>query len=135
MPQRHQGHTKFGRNRLPDDTDTEKTVYDTRDRFRGCLIAGAAGDALGTPVEFWSLSEIRSRLGAQVVTEYLDDPSVSDDARMTLFTAEGLIRVSVRGRSKGVTDVKSAVRNAYLRWLHSQGPLWHRPLSGTAATH
>ena len=35
-----------------------------RDRFRGCLVGGAAGDALGYPVEFQHEEEIRSRYGA-----------------------------------------------------------------------
>jgi ADP-ribosyl-[dinitrogen reductase] hydrolase len=35
----------------------------TQDRIRGCVIAGALGDALGAPVEFWSLTEIHQRLG------------------------------------------------------------------------
>ena len=32
------------------------------DRISGCLLAGAAGDALGAPVEFWSRDEIRARV-------------------------------------------------------------------------
>jgi ADP-ribosylglycohydrolase len=35
----------------------------TRDRYRGCLLGGAVGDALGAGVEFMSLAEIRSRYG------------------------------------------------------------------------
>ena len=32
-------------------------------RFRGCLLAGAVGDALGAPVEFASLAEIQGEFG------------------------------------------------------------------------
>ena len=32
-------------------------------RFRGCLLAGAIGDALGAPVEFEPLEEIVERFG------------------------------------------------------------------------
>ena len=35
-------------------------MYDL-DRYRGCLLGGAAGDALGYPVEFLSLADIRAR--------------------------------------------------------------------------
>ena len=35
-----------------------------RDRVAGCLLGGAVGDALGAPVEFPSLAEIRRRFGA-----------------------------------------------------------------------
>jgi len=34
------------------------------DRARSCLIGGAVGDALGAPIEFLSLVEIRSCFGA-----------------------------------------------------------------------
>ena len=36
------------------------------DRYRGCLLGGAAGDALGYPVEFLSLTDIQSSMGPQV---------------------------------------------------------------------
>ena len=39
-----------------------------RERIRGCLLAGAVGDALGAPVEFdASLDEIRRRFGERVL--------------------------------------------------------------------
>jgi len=36
---------------------------DLHSRYRGCLLGGAVGDALGAPVEFLSLSRIRARYG------------------------------------------------------------------------
>ena len=36
-----------------------------RDRFRGCLLGGAVGDALGAPVEFLRLDEIVARYGPE----------------------------------------------------------------------
>ena len=35
-----------------------------RRRWRGCMVGGAVGDALGAPVEFMSLAEIRTEIGA-----------------------------------------------------------------------
>jgi len=35
-----------------------------RERFRGCLLGGAVGDALGAPVEFMGHAEILRRFGA-----------------------------------------------------------------------
>ena len=66
------------------------------DRFRGCLIAGAAGDALGYAVEFKREDEIFSEYGKDGITEYdliLDDDvaEISDDTQMTLFTAEVML--------------------------------------------
>lgn len=96
-----------------------------RDRFRGCLLAGAIGDALGAPVEFWSLAEIRARIGPEGVTGFVGgEAAVTDDTQMTLFTAEGLIRASVRARSRGICHPPSVVHHAYLRWLYTQGVPW-----------
>jgi hypothetical protein len=36
----------------------------TREYVRGCLLGGAVGDALGAPVEFRSLAQIRAHMGA-----------------------------------------------------------------------
>ena len=64
-------------------------MYDL-DRYRGCLLGGAAGDALGYPVEFLSLSDIRARYGPAGITSYAlrhGVAQISDDTQMTLFTA------------------------------------------------
>ena len=42
-----------------------------RDRYRGCLLGGAVGDALGAGIEFSSLAEIRSEHGPAGVTGYV----------------------------------------------------------------
>lgn len=39
------------------------------DKFRGCLLAGAAGDALGYEVEFMSEKEIFTHFGENGITE------------------------------------------------------------------
>lgn len=95
-------------------------------RALGCLLGGAVGDALGAPVEFWSLARIRSRCGVAGVREYLPAygrlGAITDDTQMTLFTAEGLIRADNRTRRAGGAGIKLAcVHQAYLRWLETQG--------------
>lgn len=94
-------------------------------RVRGCLLGGAVGDALGAGVEFLSLAEIRATFGPRGVTGYVPAygrlGAITDDTQMTLFTAEGLIRASVRGRSRDIGHPPSVVRRAYLRWLQTQG--------------
>lgn len=108
---------------------------DLRARIRGSLLGGAVGDALGAPVEFWSLAEIRRLLGPAGVTGHSDDrPSVTDGTQMTVFTAEGLIRASVRMRSKGIVNPPEMVHRAYLRWLETQGTKTAYPLSGWLVT-
>jgi ADP-ribosylglycohydrolase len=94
-------------------------------RIRGCLLGGAVGDALGAPVEFLSLAEIRARYGPDGITDF-DEAygtigAVTDDTQMTLFTAEGLLRAMVRQRERGIAHAPSVVHHAYLRWLHTQG--------------
>ncbi len=94
-----------------------------RDRITGCLLGGALGDALGYPVEFAKLSEIRSRYGPGGLQDFspYEVGLISDDTQMTLFTAEGLIRAAVCRRDKGACNVPGVVHHAYLRWLHTQG--------------
>ncbi len=41
-----------------------------QDQFRGCLIGGAAGDALGYAVEFLREKQIFRRYGNRGITEY-----------------------------------------------------------------
>ncbi|MFI6445581.1 ADP-ribosylglycohydrolase family protein [Kitasatospora sp. NPDC050543] len=92
------------------------------DRVRGALVGGAIGDALGWPVEFWQLYQIRENLGPQGVTGRTAPRNweVTDDTQMTLFTAEGLIRGFLRGWSGGGGSIPEAVHAAYQRWLLTQ---------------
>jgi ADP-ribosylglycohydrolase len=64
-----------------------------RDRYRGCLLGGAVGDALGAGIEFWSLADIRAQHGPGGLTGYVPcygrPNAITDDTQMTLFTAEG----------------------------------------------
>ncbi|MBR2905014.1 MAG: ADP-ribosylglycohydrolase family protein, partial [Lentisphaeria bacterium] len=95
-----------------------------QDAIRGCLLGGAVGDALGSPVEFLSLSSIK-RIYGDTVKDYVefDDNTgaITDDTQMTLFTAEGLLRAITRGEKKGICDGVKVVANAYARWLKTQG--------------
>jgi ADP-ribosyl-[dinitrogen reductase] hydrolase len=94
-------------------------------RIRGCLLGGAVGDALGAPVEFLSLAEIRRRFGPDGIRDYAHAygrlGAITDDTQMTLFTAEGLLRAWVRGTVKGLYHPPGVIHHAYLRWLVTQG--------------
>ena len=71
-----------------------------QDKFRGCLIGGAAGDALGYAVEFLREKQIFRKYGKHGITEYdLTNgvAQISDDTQMTLFTANGLLLGMTRG--------------------------------------
>ncbi|WP_258863095.1 ADP-ribosylglycohydrolase family protein [Marinitenerispora sediminis] len=99
-----------------------------RSRVRGCLLGGAVGDALGAPVEFSSLADLRARFGPAGVREFIVDypdgapvrGAVTDDTQMTLWTVEGLIRAGVRrDRGLGFNPV-GPVHHAYYRWYDTQ---------------
>ena len=94
-------------------------------RWRGCLLGGAVGDALGAPVEFMALDEIRRQFGPAGITEFTTafgrKGAITDDTQMALFTAEGLLRSHVRGAGRSVGHPIALVANAYQRWLHTQG--------------
>jgi ADP-ribosylglycohydrolase len=74
-------------------------------RIRGCLLGGAVGDALGAPVEFLSLQEIRDKFGPAGIHDYARAygrrGAIADDTQMTLFTAEGLLRATMRWLDRG----------------------------------
>lgn len=95
-----------------------------RNRFRGCLLGGAVGDALGAPVEFMTRAEILRQHGPGGITAYAPGHAgagtITDDTQMTLFTAEGLLRAWVRGCFNGRASIPDITRLAYLRWLHTQ---------------
>jgi ADP-ribosylglycohydrolase len=97
----------------------------TRSAYRGCLLGGAVGDALGAPVEFIRLDEIRRRFGRDGVTDLVagDWPagSITDDTQMTLFTADAMFRGLHRLEDRGIASAPAMARLAYLRWLHTQG--------------
>lgn len=94
------------------------------DKFRGCLIGGAVGDALGYTVEFMKETKIFAEYGKNGITEYkLKDGKaiVSDDTQMTLFTANGLIYAMTQqslGKCDG--DVSDYISRAYKDWLVTQ---------------
>lgn len=95
------------------------------DYFRGCLLGGAIGDALGWPVEFMSYKEILENYGIGGIRDLVIAPKglaeITDDTQMTLFTAEGILRAQTRYFSKGICHIPSVVYYAYQRWLYTQG--------------
>ncbi len=93
-------------------------------KFRGCLLGGAVGDALGAPVEFMSLAQIHKIFGQVGIVDYAEafgrKGAITDDTQMTLFTAEGVLRAYVRMSTRGICDSTGVIAGAYIRWLHTQ---------------
>ncbi len=94
------------------------------DKFRGCLIGGAVGDALGYAVEFLSADQIVSKYGASGITAYkLENgiAQISDDTQMMLFTANGLLLGTTRCMTRGIMgDYRHYVAHCYQDWLKTQ---------------
>ena len=100
------------------------------DRFRGCLVGGACGDALGYPIEFIPLASIRQKFGEKGVCSYQFFPGfkralVSDDTQMTMFTANGLLCCAAARKNGKPAVERDFIRSAYMDWLYTQ----HNPVA------
>ena len=94
------------------------------DKIRGSLIGGAAGDALGYPVEFSNEKEIFSQYGKEGITDFSlihGRALVSDDTQMTLFTANGLLYATTRWFLNGLLGpYPDYIFMAYRNWYQTQ---------------
>ncbi|EMD0638856.1 ADP-ribosylglycohydrolase family protein [Salmonella enterica] len=92
--------------------------------FKGCLLGGAIGDALGAPVEFDRWAAIQKRHGKNGVTGFLPAyggiGKVTDDTQMSLFTAEALMRGLYQEKVKGKEMYLQANGIGLLRWHTTQ---------------
>lgn len=91
-----------------------------KDKVKGCLYGGAAGDALGYVIEFMREKEIFSDYGNDGIQSYSLGKNgkalISDDTQMTLFTAAGLLA----WKAHGGNSARNYVRQAYTDWLITQ---------------
>ena len=95
------------------------------DRFTGCLLGGALGDALGWSVEFNTIQEIRQQFGSDGILELVPNAAgiyeITDDTQMVLFTAEGCLQAWAAARHCGPPpSFQGTLHHAYLRWLYTQ---------------
>lgn len=106
--------------------DTLKDDWEriARSRYRGCLLGGAVGDALGAPIEMMSWEKIQKTYGPQGISDlapaYGRIGAITDDTQMTLFTGEGLLRAQARFLERGICNPFWVVQKSYLRWLATQ---------------
>lgn len=103
----------------------QKRKERVKDCIRGCLMAGAAGDALGYPVEFMGRNAILAQYGNKGITQFELDRNgkalVSDDTQMTLFTANGMLMGLTRGYMRGIGgEPENYVDGAYIDWYYTQ---------------
>lgn len=95
------------------------------DKYRGCMLGGAVGDALGYAVEFIDDEHIFRKFGENGITEYElncnGKAEISDDTQMSLFTANGLLIGTTRGMMRGIMgSYQSYIALCYKDWLKTQ---------------
>ncbi|MCR5796203.1 MAG: ADP-ribosylglycohydrolase family protein [Solobacterium sp.] len=96
-------------------------MTDRKNRIRGSLIGGAAGDALGYAVEFMNEGSIFSKYGPNGITEYEEEYAtavISDDTQMTLFTAQAVL--------DSEKDPQTEAAKEYQYWLCTQTESYDR---------
>jgi ADP-ribosylglycohydrolase len=107
----------------PDTAPVEGARPPDCDRFVGCVLGGAIGDALGYPVEFVASSQqIVKRYGGEPPEHlaYAGPAQISDDTQMTVFTVEGAIRGFQRFNDRGICSMSGCLARAYSRWYLTQ---------------
>lgn len=101
-------------------TDTSLPSHrEAANRYRGCLLGGAVGDALGYPVEFLSEEAIRAKYGSQGICSLSQagmPALISDDTQMTLFAADSVLCAKRTGR-----PLRDCLWQGYREWLGTQG--------------
>lgn len=98
-----------------------------KDHFRGCLLGGAVGDALGAKIEAWTYEDIKKIFGSKGLQNMLTtngEAYITDDTQMTLFTALALIRTKLA--NKGNIEKEQCLEEmtkAYQEWYITQSRL------------
>ena len=91
------------------------------DRFIGCMLGLAIGDALGFPVEFMNRNEISRAYGPGGITGFVNHKwhktgSYSDDTQMSIAVARALLAA----RSEDLDDVMQHIKHEFILWSHSE---------------
>jgi len=107
------------------EVQEEVVMKDSKAYFRGCLLGGAIGDALGYPVEFMDLQEIMGTYGNEgirdlQINEASGNALISDDTQMTVFTVDGLVWADKKAKTKGIYAYVPCVFYAYQKWYYTQ---------------
>lgn len=88
------------------------------DRFRGCMLGLAYGDAFGWPVEFMEISEIKSTYGDNGITELTKHPhfplgTYTDDTQMSVEVADAILSADTN------EDIIDRLCDNFVRWSES----------------
>lgn len=101
---------------------------DGAERFVGCMLGGAAGDALGYLIEYVDLKTIHKKYGSYGLRTVLKLEAngkrgiISDDTQMALFTADGMLWAKHEGLAP-----EEGLYRSYMRWYYTQTERIIRP--------
>src|SRR5215470_3772410 len=102
---------------VPSLLDVSKTQ-----RFRGVLLGGAVGDALGAAVEFMERTEILAWFGPGGIRDFVPVDgrlgAITDDTQLTVICAEASPRTHAAGIGREDMAAHTLERSSTnLRWL------------------
>lgn len=93
--------------------------------IQGCLLGGAIGDALGTPVSTYNWLQMQQKFGISGIQDFIPARgraagAISCKTQQMLFTADGVLRAYMRGVSRGLCNPSSMIYRSLVRWLRTQ---------------
>ncbi len=93
---------------------------EARQRFQGCMVGLAIGDALGRPVEFYnSIKKIEKKFGSDGVVEFAADRhppgTFTDDTQMSLAVARALLKAGHRS----LDELMHVMASEFVIWYRS----------------
>ena len=115
-----------------------KKLY-KKERFAGCLLGAAAGDALGSQVKTMTISQIKDCYGKKGVLKLVPEKHrktarISDETQTMLFTVHGILWGDAAGIKTGEADcAKSGVLAEVRKREHYESPSVKRRKKSEAA--
>lgn len=88
-----------------------------RDKIKGYIYGSAYGDALGQPLEFLNGKEIIKRYGEEGLGEPLKGSNFTDDTKMMIAVAKGILKV----RNAELDIMMNNVAQEFIQWLDDTG--------------
>ena len=109
------------------------------DRFRGAMLGGAVGDALGAGVRRWSTTAIQHWFGTGGVVDYLSPfgrrGAGTDLTQLSMFTLDALLQAKATDHGGTRWLPTEVVRANHLRWLYTQGVPWEYAMAPYLGTY
>jgi ADP-ribosylglycohydrolase len=100
------------------------------ERYKGCLLGLAIGDALAAPVDFLTLNQIKEKYGEKGIADYdywdkYKPGSFTDETQLSLATAKGCLNAHLNLMSKGESFSLKVIYKRYLEWLNDMNDSFH----------